>query len=257
MTRKILIQGLLIMTILLASFASAGDVQAGGYCGNTYTVQWGDTLSKIAQSCGTSVAALYAANPWLGYYIYAGQVLVMPGGGYTPPGGYSGSYSNTYIVQYGDTFANIANRYGVSVYTLWAANPHIWNINYIYAGQVVYVPGSSYSASSSSGSTSTTSSSDSSADLSWGVVPASTQTGRFRITNNANSEAYISLQGTTNEGVHFIKEYWVSKTIKVNTPVAWYVYVVWVGGKKYSGQFQLHSDETIDISIYSHKVTVD
>lgn len=53
----------------------------------TYTVVRGDTLSRIAQRFGISLAALISANnipnPNL---IYAGQVLVIPGGsGTTPP----------------------------------------------------------------------------------------------------------------------------------------------------------------------------
>jgi LysM repeat protein len=50
------------------------------------------------------------------------------------------SDSSTYIVQQGDTYAKIAQRYGITVSELWAANPGIWDINRIYAGQVINVP---------------------------------------------------------------------------------------------------------------------
>ena len=49
-------------------------------CGSTYVVQPGDWLSKIANRCGVSLSQLYAANPNVGYYIYPGQVLNIPGG---------------------------------------------------------------------------------------------------------------------------------------------------------------------------------
>lgn len=138
MSRKAFAQVSVLILILLAFLAIPGSAQAGGACGSTYIVQWGDTLDVIAWRCGTSVSALYAANPGLSGYLYAGQVLMMPGGYYCncPPV----SYSGTYIVQPGDTFSGIASRFRVSIYDLWAANPHIWNINVIYAGQVIYVP---------------------------------------------------------------------------------------------------------------------
>jgi LysM repeat protein len=48
----------------------------------TYTVQPGDTLSKIAQRFGTTYTAIAQANNIANpNYIYVGQVLVIPGGG--------------------------------------------------------------------------------------------------------------------------------------------------------------------------------
>ena len=252
MSRKFFTQGLLIVAILLASFASAGTAHAWTNCGSTYIVQWGDTLSQIAAYCGTTVSALYAANPRLGYYIYAGQVLYMPGGSYDSHGGHG--YGNTYTVRSGDTFANIASRYGVSVYTLWAYNPHIWNIDWIYAGQVLYVPG----APVWSGSTSTsTSYGETPAELSYGAAPEGFPTGQVKLTNNANADVYISLQGTTKDGVEVIKEYTVDGTMKVNVPAGWYSYVAWVGGTQFSGQFQLYVDGHVDITIFAHKINVN
>ena len=245
MARKIILQGLLIITILLTSVANVGDARAWSNCGSTYTIQWGDTISQIAQRCGTTVSALYAANPWLGYYIYAGQVLVMPNSNNPPPQGGTG---NTYTVKSGDTFAKIANRYGVSINSLWAANPQIKNINWIYVGQVIYIPASS----SWSGSTSN----DAPAHLSYGVAPIGAPTGQVKLINNANADVYISLQGTTKEGVQVINEYTVKGTVKATIPTGWYYYVAWVGGKQFGGQFQLYVDGNVEINIYSHKITV-
>jgi LysM repeat protein len=142
MSQKRIIQVILLVTLVAASLATTGSTYACGGCGNTYyTVQWGDSLGVIAQNYGVSLSALYAANPGLGYWIYPGQVLVIPGGSCTC--GYTPSYyagGNAYTVQRGDTFSRIAQRFGVNYYDLWAANPHIWDPNYIYAGQVLYIP---------------------------------------------------------------------------------------------------------------------
>jgi LysM repeat protein len=134
------IQLLIALAILMTSFGAAGKAQAYT-CTSYVTVQWGDTLSGIAALCGTSVAAIQAANPGLGSWVYAGQVLYIPTGSvspapYYPPANSGGSY----IVQWGDTLAIIASRYGVTVNDLLAANPSIWNASYIYAGQYLNIP---------------------------------------------------------------------------------------------------------------------
>ena len=205
MLYKRIFQYLVLAAILLTSFGGAEDVQASSSCGSTYVVQPGDWLSKIADRCGVTLSQLYAANPGVGYYIYPGQVLAIPGG-YS--GSQSYSYSNTYIVQSGDTFAKIASRYGISVNSLWTANSHIWNINYIYPGQVIYVPGSS-SSWFNVGSTST----ESSADLSYGTVPAKSSFRTVHLINYANADVYVSLQGTTyTDKVNVIYEYSVTSS---------------------------------------------
>ncbi len=65
-------------------FAVTGPAPASGV---TYSVQPGDNLSRIAQRFGTTVAALLAANPGISNprLIFAGQQLVIPGPGATPP----------------------------------------------------------------------------------------------------------------------------------------------------------------------------
>ena len=144
MAHKTLIRLVLLAAVLLGSFASAGSAQAGGYCGATYTVQWGDTLGRIASICGVTVDAIYAVNPGLGSVIYAGQVINIPTSAPVPPQPtyyppYP-SYGGTYVVQYGDTLRLIAYRYGFSVGDLIAANPQIPNPNLIYPGQIIYLP---------------------------------------------------------------------------------------------------------------------
>src|SRR5512134_677256 len=120
MTLKRLTQLFLIAAVLLSSFAATTRAQAWSSCGVNYVVQPGDWLAKIARRCGVTLAELYAANPWTRYtfYIYPGQVVVIPGGyddGYAwcgPAYDYYGSY---YVVCRGDTLGGIALYYGVTV----------------------------------------------------------------------------------------------------------------------------------------------
>jgi LysM repeat protein len=138
MSRKIL-QLVVVAAILVATFASAGGVSAWSSCPQYVTVQWGDTLSGIAAQCGTTVDAIRAGNPGLGWWVYAGQVLCIPTGYTTPPVSYP-SYGGTYTVQWGDTLGKIAARSGVTLSSLLAVNPQIWNPSLIYTGQVINLP---------------------------------------------------------------------------------------------------------------------
>jgi len=105
--------------------------------GGDYTVKRGDTLSEIAARNGVSLSALIAANPQIKNpnLIYAGQAVHLPNGA-------SGNGAATsYTVKSGDTLSAIAERSGVSLSALIAANPQIRNPNLIYPGQTVHVPG--------------------------------------------------------------------------------------------------------------------
>ena len=116
-------------------------VQGWGGCGDQVVVQWGDTLSGIAQKCGTSVWAIRDANPGIGWTLYAGTVLSMPAGG--SPWGHphpTPAVSGTYTVQRGDTLGKIASRYNVALRDLLAVNRQIWNPDLIYPWQVINLP---------------------------------------------------------------------------------------------------------------------
>ncbi len=143
MHRMIVLDVIVALAVLTAAVAMPAPAAAWSSCGSSYYVQWGDTLGKIAARCGTSVAALRQANPNLGYWLYAGQTLWMPGGttyGHDGHDGYARQPScsdGTYVVQSGDTMRKIADRYGVTVGDMTLANPQIWNPSLIYAGQVI------------------------------------------------------------------------------------------------------------------------
>lgn len=137
MNKKNFVQWIVITMLLVTSFASTGSTLAWSQCPAYVTVQWGDTLSGIAKLCDTTVNAIRAANPGLGWWLYAGQVLYIPSG-YTPPP--SSPTYNTYVVQWGDTLGKIAARSGTSVSNLLAVNPQIYNASLIYVGQVINLP---------------------------------------------------------------------------------------------------------------------
>jgi LysM repeat protein len=140
---KRIFQLMIVLAILVASFASAGGALAWGGCASYITVQWGDTLSGIAAQCGTTVYAIQAANPGLGYWVYAGQVLYIPSGSSNPGNYPPPATGGTYVIQVGDTLAKIANRFGTTVSAILAVNPQIYNPNVIYVGQVINLPAGS------------------------------------------------------------------------------------------------------------------
>ena len=118
----------------------------------TYVVKPGDSLAWIANYYGVTVHALAAYNSIYNVnIIYVGQVLTIPGCSATPaatatpaptttPAPTPGTTPATYTVQPGDSLSAIAARFGVDVYALAQANS-IWNINVIYVGQVLVIPG--------------------------------------------------------------------------------------------------------------------
>lgn len=136
---KRIFQLLVAAAVLVAAFGSAGGVQASSNCASYVTVQWGDTLSGIAAKCGTTMNAIRAANPGLGWWVYAGQVLYIPTGG-SPAPIEQPTYGSRYTIQRGDTLGNIAVRSGCTLSALLAVNPQIQNPSLIYVGQVINLP---------------------------------------------------------------------------------------------------------------------
>lgn len=133
-------QLIIVIAVLVSALGFTGTAAAWGGCASYVTVQWGATLSGIANLCGTTVDAIRAANPGLGWWLYAGQVLYIPSGYSYTPTYYYPAAGGTYVVQWGDTLAGIASRAGVSVSDILAVNPTIWNASWIYVGQVINLP---------------------------------------------------------------------------------------------------------------------
>lgn len=143
----------------------------------TYTVRQGDTLYSISRRSNTTLADLVSQNnindPNL---ILVGQQIEIPSESRTAPADTSAMLSHeqpaapaysqngsantnyqmsappefsgtatTYVVQRGDTLYRIAQRYGVSVPDLSAAN-NIYNVHQIQAGQILIIPAPNYQA---------------------------------------------------------------------------------------------------------------
>lgn len=134
--RRLLIA--LIAVVLVAASLGAAPVSAQSTCGDTYVVQRGDYLAKIARNCGVTLTALLNANPQISNrnLIFPGQVLNIPDG--TEPASVTGG--SIYIVKPGDTLNKIAARFGITLTALLNANPSITNANRIEAGQQIRLP---------------------------------------------------------------------------------------------------------------------
>lgn len=118
----------------------------------TYTVKSGDSLWKIANEYGLTVAELKSLNGLTSDNLSVGQVLKV-----SNSSGSSNSSNNTYTVKSGDSLWKIANEYGVTVNELKSLNNLTSDI--LSIGQVLQIPSSS--SSNNSGSTYTVKAGDS------------------------------------------------------------------------------------------------
>jgi LysM repeat protein len=114
--------------------APAQSQQSRGVdCSWYYMVRWGDTLADIAWRYGVSKWSIARVNGINNINrIYAGQWLLIPCTAPARP-----CYHN---VRWGETLADIAWHYGISMWSIASANG-IANVNRIYAGQWLVIPG--------------------------------------------------------------------------------------------------------------------
>ena len=92
--------------------------------------------------------------------------------------------------------------------------------------------------------------------LKYGTLPPAVPSADITLINKSNAEAYISLQNYPPDKEVAILEYPVKKQISVKAPLGYYLYVVWVGGRQIVGEFVLHSNDDIKITIYKDKVVI-
>ena len=90
----------------------------------------------------------------------------------------------------------------------------------------------------------------------YGTLPPAVPFSQVTLVNKADAEAYISLQVTMADGTHSILEYPVEGRVTVQAPVGSYLYVTWVGGNKIVGNFRLHNNDDLSITIYKDKVVI-
>ncbi len=136
---------LLVLTVLLLSLPQAVQAQ-----GQVHVVQRGETLWSIAARYGTTAQAVASANGLANANrIYAGQRLIIPGGGSgSAPGASTTGGRSVYVVRAGDTLYSIAARHGTTAQALASANG-LANANRIYAGQRLVIPGGGSGTASS------------------------------------------------------------------------------------------------------------
>ncbi|WP_456085558.1 LysM peptidoglycan-binding domain-containing protein [Microbacterium timonense] len=131
-----------------AAVTSAAPRAAAEAAPTSYTVQRGDTVSRIAARFGLRTTDVLALNG-LGWSttIYPGQVLRLTGAGAAPSAPASPpTTAATYTVQRGDTISAIARRHGTTTNAVLAANGLGWS-SIIYPGQAIKIPTAGAAAS--------------------------------------------------------------------------------------------------------------
>ena len=150
-----------------------------------YTVQWGDTLTSIAASYGTTPEAIMALNGMSNANLLSvGQVLRIPGQSSAPAG------PNEYIVVAGDTLFSIARRFGTTVEALQGANG-IANPALIRVGQRLTIPQSGSQPSTSTPGTYVVRA----GDTLYGIATALGKNVQDIIAANHLAEPYVIVPG--------------------------------------------------------------
>ncbi|WP_338450137.1 LysM peptidoglycan-binding domain-containing protein [Niallia oryzisoli] len=131
------------------SAANPSAAPAVAASGSTYTVVSGDTLIKIANRYGISLAELQSWNGISGSLIYPGQVLKVSGGSVastpvvTEPTNAVPTTNNAsgsvYVIKSGDTLGKIALQTGLNVSQLKALNGLTSDL--IFPGQTLKISG--------------------------------------------------------------------------------------------------------------------
>jgi LysM repeat protein len=143
-----------------ANSASAAAAPAAGTedSGNLYVVKSGDSLWKIARHKNISVAALRQANNLNSDSLKVGQKLHIPasvaastasaGAAFQAPGSYTENGQTIHIVDFNESPATIAKKYGIKTDDLLKAN-NITDPRRVQYGQRLVIPSQTASASAS------------------------------------------------------------------------------------------------------------
>ncbi len=173
-----------------------------------YIVQPGDSIYFIAQRHGTTASSIVGANCLDSYYLFPGQRLYLPAPlpptstatprtptatptPCTPPEGWT-----VYVVRPGDTLYSLALRYGVSIEDIMEANCLM--SYYIYAGQRLYLPSPTPTATPTSTFTPTASATPTSSATPT-ATPTSTSTPTATHTTTATATSTSTATSTPTE----------------------------------------------------------
>lgn len=144
-------RGLALMTMAAMLGTSVPFVYAATQATSTYTVQSGDTIWKISQTTGISIAQLEQANNITNpNSLQVRQVLTIPSTGNAGSTATPVGSTTTYTVKSGDTLWKISQATGVSAQAIVQANT-LANADQLSVGQVLTIPSST--STSTTGST--------------------------------------------------------------------------------------------------------
>ncbi len=131
---------LLVMAFIAPAASASGPPRSDGYW---YCVSYGDSLARISYHTGVPVRQIVNANNiYNRNLIYAGQYLWIPQRHYDQGHGHGHGHQGGHqyhTVRWGQTLSGIGSYYGVNAWSIAKANG-IYNLNHIYAGQVLYIP---------------------------------------------------------------------------------------------------------------------
>jgi len=230
--------------------------------GGTYVVQYGDTFSGIASNFGLSMYDLWTVNQNLGDYnlLYPGQVLNIPqtsGIAATPQPYYYGyqsapPYYGNQPYPYG--YQSAPPYYGNQPYPYGyqSAPPYYGNQSYPYGYQSAppyygsYPPPYYYGYATTPTPTPT--------PIFYGTVPAGAPRANITLSNVANTQVFVSLEGTARDGASIVREYQVYGTDTEEVPAGYYNYTAWVGGQKFSGSINLPGGSRHTLTFHGHEV---
>lgn len=144
----------LVLALIVLLGTLPAPIQAHSWTIQGYhVVRAGETLYAIGRAYATRPDAIAAANGMANpNQLWVGTRLAIPVAPWSPipPGPvaqrqFGGSEDPTpvcrlyHTVRYGETLTRISLMYGVNMWTIAAAN-RIYNLNLIYAGQVLCIP---------------------------------------------------------------------------------------------------------------------
>lgn len=134
-----------VMVLVVAGLAASWFGALPALAAQSYTIQPGDTLYRIAANYGVSVDAIAAQNNIANVnLIYVGETLTIPTGDPAPAAAPQSAASptplSTYTLKSGDTLWSVAATHGTTVRALMDVNPSITDPNQVYLGALINLP---------------------------------------------------------------------------------------------------------------------